>query len=177
MQNKENYDSSTNFIKPTKFDSKSRESVKKIVKEYKMCNIDDMDIDLNISEIFDSTIYRQEMATSFNNLETSILHANDAKSMEDSQLSVYDWHDESMMSKANEVGKKADQTITSMIKSVLMDNAYDRTTKKHETNVEVHIESAFKNLGPFYGLPVKVKQLIQQYKGIEQLYGIFIIFL
>lgn len=33
--------------------------------------------------------------------------------------------------------------------------------------------NGFKNMGPFYGLPLKVKELLASAKGIDELYGKF----
>lgn len=63
-----------------------------------------------------------------------------------------------------------------VIKTALLNNATKSVQPKkvldstlNATLSERTVE--FKNLGPFYGLPLKVKDLIKQYKGIEELYG------
>lgn len=63
----------------------------------------------------------------------------------------------------------------SIIKKALINNASKSAhTEIPRSTLNLTISDKklqFYSLGPFYGLPLKVKDLIKQYKGIEELYG------
>ncbi|XP_072378411.1 helicase POLQ-like isoform X1 [Diabrotica undecimpunctata] len=70
---------------------------------------------------------------------------------------------------------RMDLSFGSLIKKALINNSTkgpgERKKPVDVLNLSINeSKSVFVNLGPFYGLPLKVKQLIQQYKGIEELY-------
>lgn len=113
-----------------------------------------IDDDVSISQYQDSQ-FQRELQQNFNALESSILHKNgDASPLSQSVLmgiSKIDWEDESFKVES----KKTPQTQTAF------------------GNVKLApvSSSPFPELGNFFGLPAKVKALIQEFKGIDELYG------
>lgn len=71
-------------------------------------------------------------------------------------------------------------TFGTTLKRAFLENAskeltyskiFDNSATLETTCAQNRVE--FKELGPFYGLPIRVKELIKLYKGIEELYGLF----
>ncbi|CAG9859361.1 unnamed protein product [Phyllotreta striolata] len=70
----------------------------------------------------------------------------------------------------------ADLSFGTLIKKALIANSAKSQLNKEKKPEPLNLTLAekaveFINLGPFYGLPLRVKQLIKQYKGIDNLYG------
>lgn len=75
---------------------------------------------------------------------------------------------ESVLDKSN-----FSKSFCSIIKQALKNNTNRQVQSKKDksfTNISNKKRDYF-CLGPFYGLPIKIKELIVQYKGIEELYG------
>lgn len=111
--------------------------------------LNNIDLNCSISRLLDSSEYKKQVNAGFDNLETSIIHdrsINNEKNLEvTSNITINDLNwDESL-------GPSA----------VKIDTGKENTSFHEE----------FRELGPFYGLPDKVKHLIQQIKGIKELYG------
>lgn len=66
-----------------------------------------------------------------------------------------------------------DASFSTALKQVLIANAKKNVSFNLETTNKENVKNVKKcgDLGPFYGLPIKVEELIKTYKGIEQLYG------
>lgn len=66
-----------------------------------------------------------------------------------------------------------DASFATALKQVLLANAKKNLNFYAEKTIKGNAEIVKKseNLGPFYGLPTKVKDLIKTYKGIDELYG------
>lgn len=65
------------------------------------------------------------------------------------------------------------KSFCSIIKQALQNNTHKQVQSKKDksfTNISDKRRD-YCCLGPFYGLPIKIKELIVQYKGIEELYG------
>ncbi|KAJ8958309.1 hypothetical protein NQ318_017455 [Aromia moschata] len=72
-------------------------------------------------------------------------------------------------------GVSFNSSFGSVIKKVLISNATKGVQPQRPSNNLLNAsvcesKREFRSLGPFYGLPSKVKDLIKQYKGIEELY-------
>lgn len=67
------------------------------------------------------------------------------------------------------------ESFCNIIKQALKNSTHKVQSKRDNSLINIS-EKKRDNccLGPFYGLPIKVKELIVQYKGIEELYGKFI---
>lgn len=90
-------------------------------------------------------------------------------------LSNVDWNDDSFVANAiidMSVREDPDKSFGTVIKKALLENVKKSVGSSATVNKTfVEINPVFKELGSFYGLPDKVKILLQQYKGIEKLYG------
>lgn len=65
-------------------------------------------------------------------------------------------------------------SIGTTIKNAMLMNASKDVSLPHCSNMDLsvaEVQSEFHELGPFFGMPLKVKELIKQYKGINELYG------
>lgn len=73
----------------------------------------------------------------------------------------------------------ANLSFGSIFKKKLMKNASKSVLEQNEEvgNISLAEEVVkFQELGPFFGLPTKVKDLIKLYKGIDELYGELTVF-
>lgn len=83
------------------------------------------------------------------------------------------WLDDSFMNDAKDISKTQNE-----IQKVLLENARKDIERKVVMNrTLVTSQARFRELGPFYGLPNKVMELIQSYRGITKLYGEYLRFL
>lgn len=139
--------------------------------------------------------YRQEVDNLFNELEQTVFSMGlqtDNKTIPDDLLDVIfnedlkyqctgDFKIEDKIKQAVEhinesVNSSSFNKSFGIIKQALINNAGRPVTCNKDldalqiTTIS-QMKSEFQNLGPFYGLPYKVKELILQYKGIEELYG------
>lgn len=63
-------------------------------------------------------------------------------------------------------------SFASALKQVLLSNISKEPVPAKTRNVStLETSTTFTEVGPFYGLPLKVKELIKAYKGIDELYG------
>lgn len=64
------------------------------------------------------------------------------------------------------------EQVGNVMKKALLENAKKAVSPAKIVNQTlVPVEPSYKELGDFYGLPSKVKELIKMYRGIEKLYG------
>lgn len=64
------------------------------------------------------------------------------------------------------------EQVGNVMKKALLENAKKAVSPAKIVNQTlVPVEPNYKELGDFYGLPSKVKELIKMYRGIEKLYG------
>ena len=135
--------------------------------------------------------YRQEVDNLFEQIEHSIFamgteHMN--KTIPDKILDII-FSDDIKQPDATENSKDNTQNIDwpentlingvsfnasfgTVIKKALINNASKSVQPQKVLNLTVtEKKPQFYRLGPFYGLPSKVKDLVRQYKGIEELYG------
>ncbi|CAH1114212.1 unnamed protein product [Psylliodes chrysocephalus] len=137
-----------------------------------------------------TTSYRHEVNQIFEKIETSICAMGGDNTVIDFDDKYFDliFNDDMenvVETKENSPSKDTDiQNIElnninlsfgTIIRKALIKNS-TKTQLKRKNNIEalnLTIQEQtieFRNLGPFYGLPLKVKHLVQQYKGIDELY-------
>lgn len=134
--------------------------------------------------------FRQDVDNLFDELEQTIFTMGldtKNKTIPDDILDVIFDEDYKNQTTKEEVEKKVEQTALQLNESVL--NNYNKgfcdiikkallnnnvksiMVKKEIDNLQNNSTQRYCCLGPFYGLPFKVKELIIQYKGIKELYG------
>lgn len=128
-----------------------------------------------------SSQYHKEIDLLFEKVETTICQfgpeaeqpINDY-SVADSAFTSANWNDESFVANAiinMTVQEDGNKSFGTVIKRALLENVKKAAAPSVIANKTfVEIEPTFKQIGPFYGLPVKVKDLLQHYRGIEKLY-------
>ncbi|XP_074030719.1 mutagen-sensitive 301 isoform X2 [Leptinotarsa decemlineata] len=138
-----------------------------------------------------TTQYRQEVDNLFEQIEHSIyamgienaeqsvpdkildiIFSDDLKEHQDSNHenteTAMQWPEESGLT-----GSNFNLSFSSVIRKALINNAsktHPRKAFDSTLNLTFSEKAEFHNLGPFYGMPAKVKDLIKQYKGIDNLY-------
>nr|XP_023023772.1 helicase POLQ-like [Leptinotarsa decemlineata] len=138
-----------------------------------------------------TTQYRQEVDNLFEQIEHSIyamgienaeqsvsdkildiIFSDDLKEHQDSNHenteTAMQWPEESGLT-----GSNFNLSFSSVIRKALINNAsktHPRKAFDSTLNLTFSEKVEFHNLGPFYGMPAKVKDLIKQYKGIDNLY-------
>lgn len=142
------------------------DKVKKVIDKIKLHDDWDDTLNLEISQLFRSSQYKQEVSRIFNNLEYSI---RDINSGQDETLRNI--KNTQLLSK-NQISDVA-MNLTDWENDTLPNNL---PVILSQTNVDVEdrANTDFVAMGPFYGLPNKVKDLIKQYKDIAKLYGEYI---
>lgn len=116
--------------------------------EYHKTINENLDIDSSIFNLMSSTEYKKQVNAGFDYLETSIIHdksvANERTFGIPSNITLNDinWNE-----------------------SVAQSARYQPDSTNKSSSEDVN------EIGPFYGLPEKVKHLIKQFKGIDSLYG------
>ncbi|XP_050499285.1 helicase POLQ-like [Diabrotica virgifera virgifera] len=123
--------------------------------ENSICAMGEESSKYNIPEEFLDIIFNDDFETSPDKKEIT----EKPSTSSDSQLST----------------SRMDLSFGSLIKKALIKNSTKSPGERKKVvdvlNLSINeSKSVFVPLGPFYGLPLKVKQLIQQYKGIEELY-------
>lgn len=118
-------------------------------------NVIDDDISLVNNSQVNTSQYRRDLERVFDDCENSILQKNEAVV---AGLSKIDWDDD-------DFGHGNQSQVTVMKCTV-------KTQSSHGAVKLAPISSStFNELGPFFGLPITVKKLIKEFKGIEELYG------
>lgn len=193
----------TNIENPIKSDFLKNEMESPLMHSFeerlKMKSISKISIDEEIKErsgLFEDekiTIqYRQEVDNLFDELEQTIFTMGVGKSQKipDDILNVifntgYE-HPPTKDIKLEEIEKtnlrepnepSPNKSFYDIIKQALKKSGEQSGSSKeniNKSNISINLtKMEYIALGPFYGLPIKVKELIMQYKGIEELYGEF----
>lgn len=138
-----------------------------------------------------TTQYRQEVDNLFDEIEQTIFtmgSENTNKNIPDELLDVI-FNDDSKNESTKEI--KLDQTNKQLNESLSKSNinksfcdlikqalnnsgnsiSVKRTTHNPQNTCNLDKRKDYHCLGPFYGLPFKVKELVMHYKGIKELYG------
>lgn len=105
-------------------------------------NIGEEFLNHNLTNLLNSSQYRTEVETVFNDCERSIIQTNVSRSQAQREEAINNIHD---------INWDESQVVIPK-------------TQKGE-------RSFFCDMGPFYGLPLQVKRLIKEFKGIDDLYG------
>ncbi|GJQ83211.1 hypothetical protein Trydic_g18235 [Trypoxylus dichotomus] len=139
-----------------------------------------------ISQVFTTSQYRKDVEILFKKVEYSICElgpnqdqtlAKDAEDLVDTDakftaniLSAMDWDDQSWLHEAT-LSQEENQKLGSVIKNALLKNAERNVSPGKVINQTLlETEIVYSELGDFYGLPKKVKDLLQMYRGIANLY-------
>nr|CAI5857119.1 unnamed protein product [Callosobruchus analis] len=128
-----------------------------------------------------TTTYRNEVDNLFEQIEHSIFAMGDENTESESgvplellevifnsELNENDNLENSILNCSN-----LNSSFGSIIKKALISNASKAGTSNRTVSNSMNatlVERSFRCLGPFYGLPNKVKELIRLYKGIDEMY-------
>lgn len=140
---------------------------------------DDNFLDAELSQAYRSTQYRRELEKVFDHCEKSICNNKSGDEMDDSSshmvgLDNMDWTQSEFEAKT--LDKKVPTVLpktpmfspTNYVRRRLED--FKNKSASPRINA-VTPATSFQGLGPFFGLPLLVKSLIRDYKGISELYG------
>ncbi|KRT79547.1 helicase, partial [Oryctes borbonicus] len=139
-----------------------------------------------ISPAFTSAQYREEVELLFKNIEYTICEpgpnqdqtiAKDVQDITDLDakftaniLSAMNWDEQQWLSGSN-LSQEANQKLGNVIKEALIKNAQKIVSPGKVMNQTLPpTQVVYNELGDFYGLPKKVKDLLMMYRGIEHLY-------
>lgn len=128
-------------------------------------NIIDDDISLCHNTQIYSSQFRRDLEQVFDDCEKSILQSKDEAVHEAVKgISCIDWDDD-------DFGTAGAASQVAVMKCAA------KTQSSHGgIRLKPISSSTFSEMGPFFGLPNKVKMLIKEFKGIDELYGEFLIF-
>lgn len=159
------------ILTSTKNSASTSKEVKNFIDKIKQHDDWDDSLNLEISQLFRSSQYKKEISRVFNNLEYSIRDINDGQ-------------DETLRNVNNTTLLSRSQTSDMVLDSTDWENdtIANNLTKILSENIpkpmeilnnieEQRANTDFVSMGPFYGLPDKVRDLIKQYKDITKLYG------
>ncbi|XP_044758071.1 helicase POLQ-like [Coccinella septempunctata] len=161
----DDHDSNEELFKIPKLVEASTSNKESVLKKYnrtlsELLNQSDMDV---IFDEIENSIY--QMGTSQEILSST--HDNVLEMLCESEKELQEG-DKSLLNISS-----SNLSFSSIFKSKLLANASKSVTvgKAETSNLSFSEEAVeFQELGPFYGLPTKVKDLIKLYKGIDELY-------
>lgn len=140
-------------------------------------NLEECDLSQTLDSCY-QTQYQRDIESAFNECERTIRNLDDAKEMADEgvdsvlkDINLDDNFTEEII--ANNEKKIQQETKKTFVIPPPKEFGGD-VFKKPVTNMPLQrpvSTSTFCSLGPFFGLPKKVKNLIKEYKGIDELYG------
>lgn len=147
--------------------------------KYETGNLKNNDIEFNSSQ------YRKGITQLFERMERSICqfgpNHNDKESDIQASKNIIgtDWPDDSFMANLSLEGfieQAENGSINDVIKRALKGNVGKAIRPRNLVNrTFVNAGVTFRELGTFYGLPDKVMELIKLYKGIDKLYGRYLV--
>lgn len=121
-------------------------------------NIGDESIDKKLLKSIETSQYQRDIELIFNDCEQTL---NKTYSSENSNAQEINWsQDEFRMPKTSKSKEEPKSTENSLDEFFPHEEEIDQQPKSRDS------------FGRFYGLPMKVKHLIKEYKGISDLYGI-----
>lgn len=137
--------------------------------------IDDNFVDPELSQAIKTTQYRKEIEADFNKCEKTIRNFDN---LNDSNRSV-DLNNAFNIDDLNEDAKEINWNspytpavnASSVVKKRLAEFSKSRDSSMNDHSGSSFILPDFAAKGPFFGLPIEVKDLIREYKGIDKLYG------
>ncbi|KAK4883652.1 hypothetical protein RN001_006971 [Aquatica leii] len=130
-------------------------------------NVTNTGIEHRMTQLLKSSQYRQEISQLFENLEHSICHFGSKDNQNDHVVNDSLVNDD-LLSKFT---LDSNTSIGDVIRNALKDNVNKSLLAKNYVNSTLlPSEAVFIQLGPFYGLPDKVWELIKTLKGIDALY-------
>ncbi|XP_018331856.1 helicase POLQ-like [Agrilus planipennis] len=145
-------------------------------------------VDFRVTQLFKNSQYQTQIASLFEEVETSIFQLgpnqdkfllpdqtirNDKRilnSVTNFNNSEIDWKNDSLMVNAINKMDEGNGNFDNSLKNALLKNIDKSFISQHLVNKTLLTEVVFKEYGPFFGLPMKVNELIQHFKGIEKLY-------
>lgn len=146
-------------------------------------NVDDDNfIDPDLSQAYKSTQYRRELEEIFDHCEKSICELKEPNEEESHGLENVNWtqNDFNLKTPGREIASaqtaKSNRTPLINPTNLIRQRLENRKQLMMTPNVLPRKSNAavgsFHGMGPFFGLPLKVKSLIKDFKGISELYGI-----
>lgn len=150
-------------------------------------NVSISQLEENISNIFKLSQQRRGINLLFDNLETSIfelqptcgadnLTSTQTVSEADETFDDIARNSNSLLAEAvSSMSPNEEKHVGNLIKQVLLKNVNEFTSPESITNKTILscVEPQYRELGQFYGLPDKVRDLMKVYRGITELYGKF----
>lgn len=140
-------------------------------------NVNDYEEEIHILE---STQYRRDFLMVFDECEKSISNLNPNISTEIVDeldgIKSLNWDDEVFDSPNRTLHKPSNKNTppivqpSTSIKLTKDNNTNELNNRRKKFNLAPVSTASFRDMGPFYGLPLFVKKLIKEYKGIEEMY-------
>lgn len=122
--------------------------------------------------------YQKEIDLLFSRVEHTICDFGASEQQDKSVLESADWQTLTNTIINLTTAEDANKSLSTVIRKALLENAANLISPKTQMNKTfVEFEPIFQPIGNFFGLPEKVRDLLKQYRGIEELYGVFFIFL
>ena len=151
-------------------------------------NVSISQLEENLSNIFKFSQQGNGINLFFDNLKTSIFELQPTCYVDNptSTLTVSEADEtfhhitrngSSLLAEAvSSMSPKDERHVSNLIKQVLLRNAGEFASPESVANETIlsYVEPRYRELGPFYGLPDKVKDLLKVYRGITDLYGQFL---
>lgn len=138
-------------------------------------------LEFNIdNEITDNKTETSNSEGEKDNAYNSCLHSDVKSTLPSNRLSLNDCNHDLTFLDSNEEFKKCNDSINqdlnesvNLIKKKLFDLSNDETIPRKKKKLISNDSSVLSCENLFYGLPLRVKDMVKRYRGIEKLYGKF----